>query len=606
MLMNLRRLLIPVLSSFACVLSARAASAQTTAQGFALDRFEPSERGSDWFAAESLDLRGQLRFGGGLVFDYSRDPLVLYRPDGSKLSGVVSDQFFAHVGAALVVADRVRFALNLPLALVQSGTAGNAGSLRISSDNSTTIGDLRLGADLRIAGQYGDPATFALGVQFFAPTGSQASFTSDGSVRLIPRALLAGDIDVFTYSLGLGYLYRANDKSFAGDPRGSEMNLTAAAGLRLADRRLVLGPELYGSTIVSNTDSFFAKHQTPFEVIFGGHLAVSPEWRVGLGVGPGLTRALGTPALRGLLSIEWQQSATEAPPPPRDRDHDGIVDPQDACPDVPGVRTDDPKTIGCPPPPDRDKDGVLDEADACPDDPGEASADPKLSGCPDRDHDEIVDRDDACPAVPGIKTDDPKTNGCPDRDKDGILDDADACPDEAGEKNADPKKNGCPPSKDRDADGIPNEQDACPDSPGKPSPDPKKNGCPVARVEKGQIRIVEQVQFALNSAQILKASDFILEAVAKILTDNPQIKSVRVEGHTDNKGSDALNKKLSQKRADSVVAWLVKHGIDKNRLSAVGYGKERPIDTNDTNEGRANNRRVEFHIEGQEPAPSPE
>src|SRR6185295_4547260 len=119
---------------------------------------------------------------------------------------------------------------------------------------------------------------------------------------------------------------------------------------------------------------------------------------------------------------------------------------------------------------------------------------------------------------------------------------------------------------------------------------PKKNGCPVAHIEKGEIRIREQVQFAYNSAQILKASDFILEAVMKILTENPELMSVEIQGHTDSKGGDAYNKKLSDKRAASVMKWLTSHGIDKKRLSSVGFGKERPIDTNDTDEGRANNR----------------
>ena len=323
-------------------------------------------------------------------------------------------------------------------------------------------------------------------------------------------------------------------------------------------------------------------------------------------MGPGLTRALGTPAVRGLLSVEWAPPPPKPPEAPKDRDHDQILDPADACPDVPGVPTTDPKTNGCPPPPpDRDQDSILDAADACPDDAGPASPDPKLNGCPDSDQDGIVDRDDACPKVAGIKTEDPKTNGCPDRDNDKILDDVDACPDEPGEPNQDPKQNGCPPPKDRDGDGILNEQDACPDAAGPADPNPKKNGCPAARVEKGQIRILEQVQFAYNSAQILKASDFILNAVSKILTENPELKSVRVEGHTDNKGGDAFNKKLSQKRAEAVVVWLTKHGIDKQRLSAAGFGKERPIDSNDTDEGRANNRRVEFHIEGQQAEAAP-
>jgi outer membrane protein OmpA-like peptidoglycan-associated protein len=119
--------------------------------------------------------------------------------------------------------------------------------------------------------------------------------------------------------------------------------------------------------------------------------------------------------------------------------------------------------------------------------------------------------------------------------------------------------------------------------------------------------IREQVQFAYNSAQILKASDFILEAVAKILKENPEIAKVEVQGHTDSKGGDAYNKKLSDRRAASVVTWLVTNGIDKAKLTSAGYGKDRPIDSNDTDEGRANNRRVEFHIlEQQSGTPAPE
>jgi outer membrane protein OmpA-like peptidoglycan-associated protein len=118
----------------------------------------------------------------------------------------------------------------------------------------------------------------------------------------------------------------------------------------------------------------------------------------------------------------------------------------------------------------------------------------------------------------------------------------------------------------------------------------------VARIEKGQIRIREQVQFAYNSAQILKASDFVLDAVHKILVENPEITLVEIQGHTDDKGSDNYNKGLSERRAASVVNWLVRKGIDKKRLKSVGYGESEPLYSNDSEDGRANNRRVEFHI----------
>jgi OOP family OmpA-OmpF porin len=118
----------------------------------------------------------------------------------------------------------------------------------------------------------------------------------------------------------------------------------------------------------------------------------------------------------------------------------------------------------------------------------------------------------------------------------------------------------------------------------------------VARIEKGQIVIREQVQFAYNSAQILNASNFILEAVLKVLTENPDLTKISIQGHTDSKGGDAFNKKLSASRANSVMQWLIRKGIDKKRFDAQGFGEEKPIDSNDNDEGRANNRRVEFHI----------
>lgn len=568
--------------------------AQTRAEGFALNRFEPSERGSDWFSAESLDFRGHPRFAIGIVQDYAHDPLVFYRPNGDEEAAIVEDQLFAHLGTSVIVAHRVRLALNLPIAFAQTGDAARLGDQAIASDNELALGDLRFGADLRLLGAYREPATLAVGAQVFLPTGSQDSYTGDGAARVTPRLMLAGELTPFVYASHVGFTYRANDDAFAGAVRGSELSFAAAAGVRVLDGKLVIGPEVFGSTVVGEADAFFARRSTPLELILGAHALVARAWRLGGGIGPGLTRALGTPELRALLSLEWHQAIDRRAP--SDRDRDSIVDTADACPDVPGVRTGDASTNGCPPVRDRDDDGIPDDVDACPEVPGPASDDPKRHGCPDRDGDTVIDPEDACPGVAGVKSADPKTHGCPDVDADGVIDSADACPTQPGVKTDDPKTNGCPPPKDSDGDGILDPQDACPNAAGPADPDPKKNGCPVARVEQGQIRIREQVQFAYNSAQILKASDFILEAVHKILQENSKIQAVSVQGHTDSKGGEAYNKQLSRRRAQAVVAWLVRHGIDKDRLKAEGFGAERPKDTNSTDEGRANNRRVEFHI----------
>ncbi len=165
----------------------------------------------------------------------------------------------------------------------------------------------------------------------------------------------------------------------------------------------------------------------------------------------------------------------------------------------------------------------------------------------------------------------------------------------------DPSRAGCPGA-DRDNDAVPDTVDACPDRPGAPNTNPRQNGCPgLVLVTGGVIRINRPVFFANNSDQILPRSTAILQAVADTLRLAPQIRRVRVEGHTDNTGPAAHNTDLSQRRAQSVVTWLTGHGIEAERLEAQGLGPTRPLRPNITLANRAMNRRVEFHIT--DPAP---
>lgn len=532
------RVVYPLLAVLSVTVSGGAKAQDATISGFALDRFDPSERGSDWFAAESLDLRGNMRPAVGVVGDWAYKPLVVYdKATGEEVSALVKNQLFAHVGGNIILWDRLRLGVNLPIGLVLEGEQSSLGGATVSTKNGANIGDLRIGADVRLLGQYGGVFTAAAGVQVFAPTGSRQAFTGDGKARIVPRLMAAGDAGIFTYAGRLGLQIRTLNQNFDNTPFGTEMTFAAAAGLRLVNHKLTVGPEVFGSTVVSDSgDGFFKKKTTPFEVILGGHYRVAEDWRIGAGVGPGLTRGFGAPQLRVLASVEWAPGIEAAPPPPADRDHDGIVDSEDACPDVPGVRTSDPKTNGCPPPPaDRDKDGIPDSEDACPD-------------------------------VPGVKSDDPKLNGCP------------------------------PPPPDRDKDGIPDAEDACPDQFGQADPNPKKNGCPKVEVTATEIRILERIEFDTAKATIRPESEPVLNAVLSILRDHPEIAKVSIEGHTDNRGGRAYNKTLSQSRAEAVMKWLTDHGIAKDRLSAQGFGQEKPIDTNNTEAGRQKNRRVEFHI----------
>ena len=571
------------------------AQAQTT-PGLALDRFEPSETGSEWFVNDTLDIRGMFRPAVGGVADYGYKPYVLLNADGSQNTSIVTDQFLLHVGGSLVILERLRLGVSLPIALSQDGSATGAvvNGQRIVGDGGAGVGDFRAGADLRLIGQYGDAFTLGFGGRIWFPTGDAQKLLGDGDFRGGPHLALAGDVGALAYAASVGVVYREDNQPFAGHPTGSEVDFGLAVGYRTPDRKLLIGPELSGSTVVANSSAVFGDRTTPLAILGSGHFTAG-DFRFGLGAGPGLSHAAGTAAFRALASIEFVPGVT--PPPPPDRDGDGIPDDQDACPDVRGVRTDDPRTSGCPS--DRDRDGIIDAEDACPDVPGIRTDDPKTNGCPsDRDKDGIVDTEDACPDVPGVRTDDPKTNGCPpDRDHDGIVDAEDACPDVPGVRTSDPKTNGCP--SDRDNDGIPDTLDACPDVPGPANPDPKKNGCPLAVVKDNQIQITEQIKFRFGLADLDPVSDPVLDAVLKVMQTHTEIAKVTVEGHTDNKGSAALNKRLSNARAGAVVAWLVKHGIDPSHLTSIGFGMERPIDTNGTDEGRANNRRVEFHIKGE-------
>src|SRR6185312_4466501 len=154
-------------------------------------------------------------------------------------------------------------------------------------------------------------------------------------------------------------------------------------------------------------------------------------------------------------------------------------------------------------------------------------------------------------------------------------------------------------TKDTDHDGIPDEVDACPTEPGEMSSDPEKIGCPryIRRVKgSNEIEVLKRIEFEFDRSVILPVSYPILDEMVKLLEANPTIKHIDIEGHTDNQGTAEYNQKLSEDRAQSVMNYLVGKGIAASRLSAKGFGLTRPRATNDTDEGRQRNRRVEFHI----------
>jgi len=231
-----------------------------------------------------------------------------------------------------------------------------------------------------------------------------------------------------------------------------------------------------------------------------------------------------------------------------------------------------------------DKDGVPDDQDLCPLLPGTLA----WHGCPvpDSDHDGINDEHDSCRTIPGVG----RYNGCPvpDRDGDGVNDEEDKCPDKIGVA----RYQGCPVP-DTDGDGVNDEEDKCPAEPGTL----ENHGCPEIKKE-----LTEKINYTASnilfnpgSDRLAKGTDTVLDGLASLLQAHAEL-NLAIDGHTDNVGSPEKNRVLSQKRATAVRAYLIRKGIAAARLTATGYGQEKPRADNATTEGKAANRRVELKV----------
>jgi OmpA-OmpF porin, OOP family len=213
----------------------------------------------------------------------------------------------------------------------------------------------------------------------------------------------------------------------------------------------------------------------------------------------------------------------------------------------------------------------------------------------DRDGDGIPDDVDQCPDVPEDRDGFQDEDGCPDydNDRDGVYDTQDECPNEPEDRDGFQDADGCP-DYDNDKDGIPDESDNCPNNPETINGYKDQDGCPDEKpVEIKQSFILHGVNFKTASAELLEESYYVLENVFNSLEAYPNIR-VEIGGHTDSQGQDDYNMTLSYSRAKSVMSYLALRGIDQSRLVARGYGETRPIASNETAEGRAQNRRVEL------------
>lgn len=596
-------------------ISPRASLAQSLSASVgdaAIQQLEPTPAGDAFFSVPSPTAAGHLLPRAHLMADYAINPLRLF---GNSTAPIVGAQIFLRANASFALWNHLLLSVDVPVAIVNSGDKPDRPNLSFQ-EPSAGFGDLRFSARgalslLGTGAKDQHSLAGALEGSLYAPTDHADGYVSDHSARGAFRAVFGGRHPLFTpllWSTHLGVMLRSSDAPHS-------LTFGGAAALAFHGGMFRVGAEVFGALplggnlLSAKGVELQTKTQVNAEALVTARYRFLKQFEVGLGGGPGLTQAIGTPKARFLLLAAWSPEAAEPAAKntlPVDGDKDGIVGAADACPSVAGVADSDKRFHGCPP--DKDKDGVPNKEDACADAAGPRNVDLSKNGCPpDSDGDGVPDVNDKCPEVKGSANKVPEKNGCPlDRDGDGILDIADACPDQPGERSADRVRSGCPD--DADKDGIKPPEDACPNEKGAPDKDPAQNGCPkYVRIQGDEIVVLQPIRFKLYGKEkkdttVFPVIEDILIEVKEVLDQHPEIELVEVQGHADGgaaseaKYDQEFNVKLSHTRAERAWWWLVQRGVAQDRLEKKGYGATKPIGDNNTEEGQAMNRRVQFTI----------
>lgn len=569
----------------ALLLTPSAALAQSVeVDPFNVDTFEISgglfdRQGTLQLANPHIGLAGSWYAGLGVV--YAKNPLVYVKRDEAGVetqTSLIESQLSTRLAGGYNLGAIARLDLEIPV----------YPSVKTVDDAQFAMGDIRLGATLPLLKYEEEGFGIALVPSLVLPTGSAEAYVSSGFAGSLTAAF---GFQVASFGM-VGNIGADLSKSAGvGDIQGASMyrlgtSLPYGVGARVdLGESFLVGAELDGAyTLIKDDEGNPQPYNvSPMEAHLYGTYGTGDGLLVTLGGGTGVVAGIGAPDVRIFLGLAWRD-----PGAPPDADKDGYSDEEDSCPLQPEDFDNYDDADGCPDP-NNDKDGLLDVDDKCPNAAEDADGFEDTDGCPDLDNDKdgLADTDDRCPIEAGPQA----TMGCPDRDSDGLADADDECPDQGGPRET----NGCP---DSDNDRVPDVRDACPSEPADSRIDPRRsNGCPSRVVVTSKsIEILEMVYFETNKAVIKPVSYGLLDDVAKTLNAYPDIKRVEVSGHTDNVGKDESNLKLSQARSEAVMKYLVMKGVDPARLVARGYGETKPIDTNDTAEGRAKNRRVAFTI----------
>lgn len=533
---------------------------RTANAGASVARFSPTHPGETTVWVDDPVYGLVPRFAAALTLDYAHNPLVLgIRPQGGQfqeMNAIVAHQLWGHAQLGLSVANRLALSVSVPMRLVDEGDA----RFGISPTTGLGLGDIRGSAMVRLLNDGQKDAYSAhLGLSLWFPSAG-SSHTGDDFLRAQARLVWSGRIDWLRWGALGAFTYRKEAAlgtlaEGAGNTVGSELSGGARVGWASSDDSFLLQPEFILSAATPG-GHWLQRSYTAVETSIGAHMRLPGGWVFTLAPGFGALKQPGTPDFRVVARFAWMAPDQRPPEPVLTPDVVVVAPPPPPPPPAPA-----------PPPPDQDSDGIVDAKDACPTQARGANPDPTKDGCPaaDDDGDTIWNHEDLCPSVTALPI-------------------------------ADPQKRGCP-LPDRDGDTVGDAIDACPDKPGAPNTDVKKNGCPgLVQVREGKLVILSPVFFATNKAKVLKKSFPVLTAVADALAAQPQIKKVRVEGHTDDRGNADKNTDLSKRRAESVRQFLIEKGVNPSRLDAEGFGPSQPIETNKTSKGRAANRRVDFKI----------
>ncbi len=558
-----------------------------------LELYRPYSDAYGYMHSPSAATLGHLQIGAGMFINYVNDPLILVYEDvrfppptavvtGDNGEGVLDDRVTSNVQVGVGLSRYFSLTLDVPLVLWQDGYQ------LINIDNprnppgtliTAGVGDVRLQPKLVAIDRDRLPIGLAVAIPIGFPTGNGGSFLGEEGYSLTPTVVMEfSDAPIrsrqYTFRAAVHGGYHVRPEDTLGDDL--EVGNAAVYGIAFG---------LHPTQLLELTGEFHGTFwgpvaaQQPAEALAGMKFLIGDYVNINVGGGMGVLPGVGAPDWRVLGGFTLAPSFD---PNSRDSDKDGIVDALDRCPrdpeDMDGWQDDD----GCPEP-DNDKDGLLDTEDRCPDEPEDKDEFQDLDGCPDVDNDKdsILDIADRCPNQPETANGYKDEDGCPDEapvddtDGDGYKDDVDRCPYDA-----------------EDFDGVEDE-----------------DGCPDTRVivENDYIKITERIYFDTGKTTIQDRSTSLLDEIAQTVVANTHLKKIRIEGHTDSKGSETMNLRLSQGRANSVQAALVKRGVAKERLDAVGFGEIRPIETNATDAGRQANRRVEFIIVDQaRTSPAPE